>query len=82
MVISEIYSGFTMVFLCRLRDCAEDVLVELSEILFNELAFFHIMQDLNPSKAMIRASVRKWREGQVRVTLILYSVVLVCQRTP
>ncbi|XP_047222265.1 pericentriolar material 1 protein isoform X1 [Girardinichthys multiradiatus] len=32
-----------------LKDCGEDLLVEISEILFNELAFFKLMQDLDNS---------------------------------
>eukprot|EP00066_Takifugu_rubripes_P021917 XP_011611183.1 PREDICTED: pericentriolar material 1 protein isoform X4 [Takifugu rubripes] len=32
-----------------LKDCGEDLLVEISEILFNELAFFRLMQDLDNS---------------------------------
>lgn len=34
-----------------LEDCGEDVLVEISEILFNELAFFRLMQDLDLASA-------------------------------
>lgn len=30
-----------------LKDCGEDLLVEISEILFNELAFFRLMQELD-----------------------------------
>lgn len=30
-----------------LQECGEDLLVEISEILFNELAFFRFMQDLD-----------------------------------
>uniref|UniRef100_A0A8C9TW26 Pericentriolar material 1 n=1 Tax=Scleropages formosus TaxID=113540 RepID=A0A8C9TW26_SCLFO len=30
-----------------LKECGEDLLVEISEILFNELAFFRLMQDLD-----------------------------------
>ncbi|XP_058241070.1 pericentriolar material 1 protein isoform X3 [Hemibagrus wyckioides] len=30
-----------------LQDCGEDLLVDISEILFNELAFFRLMQDLD-----------------------------------
>ncbi|XP_026059628.1 pericentriolar material 1 protein-like isoform X7 [Carassius auratus] len=39
-----------------LQDCGEDLLVEISEILFNELAFFRLMQDLdqNTSKNKLR----------------------------
>ena len=28
------------------KDCGEDMLVDLSEVLFNELSFFNLMQDL------------------------------------
>ncbi|XP_078534232.1 pericentriolar material 1 protein isoform X2 [Lissotriton helveticus] len=31
----------------KLKDCGEDLLVEISEVLFNELAFFRLMQDLD-----------------------------------
>ncbi|XP_070712254.1 pericentriolar material 1 protein isoform X3 [Pempheris klunzingeri] len=34
-----------------LKDCGEDLLVEISEILFNELAFFRLMQDLDNSSS-------------------------------
>ncbi|KAL0204655.1 hypothetical protein M9458_002673, partial [Cirrhinus mrigala] len=41
-------------------DCGEDLLVEISEILFNELAFFRLMQDLdqNTSKNKHRTKRR------------------------
>ncbi|XP_037545863.1 pericentriolar material 1 protein isoform X2 [Nematolebias whitei] len=35
-----------------LKDCGEDLLVEISEILFNELAFFKLMQDLDSSSTL------------------------------
>ncbi|KAM9769210.1 pericentriolar material 1 protein isoform 1-T2 [Menidia menidia] len=35
-----------------LKDCGEDLLVEISEILFNELAFFRLMQDLDNSSSI------------------------------
>lgn len=35
------------IFLDRMKDCGEDMLVDMSEILFNELAFFRLMQDLD-----------------------------------
>ena len=34
-----------------LQECGEDLLVEISEILFNELAFFRLMQDLDNSSS-------------------------------
>uniref|UniRef100_A0A673FXW4 Pericentriolar material 1 protein-like n=1 Tax=Sinocyclocheilus rhinocerous TaxID=307959 RepID=A0A673FXW4_9TELE len=43
-----------------LQECGEDLLVEISEILFNELAFFRLMQDLdqNTSKNKHRTNRR------------------------
>ena len=38
-----------------MSECGEDLLVDLSEILFNELAFFRLMQDLGTSKANVKA---------------------------
>ncbi|KAM9314241.1 pericentriolar material 1 protein isoform 2-T2 [Pholidichthys leucotaenia] len=35
-----------------LKDCGEDLLVEISEVLFNELAFFKLMQDLDNSSSV------------------------------
>lgn len=31
----------------KVKECGEDILVDVSEILFNELAFFRLMQDLD-----------------------------------
>lgn len=31
----------------KLKECGEDILIDVSEILFNELAFFRLMQDLD-----------------------------------
>lgn len=44
-----------------LKDCGEDLLVEISEVLFNELAFFKLMQNLdsNSSNAAIAKSQRR-----------------------
>ena len=33
-----------LTILHRLKDCGEDLLVDVSEVLFNELAFFRLMQ--------------------------------------
>lgn len=38
----------------KLKDCGEDLLVEISEVLFNELAFFRLMQDLDSSSVQSR----------------------------
>uniref|UniRef100_A0A4W4HG51 Pericentriolar material 1 protein C-terminal domain-containing protein n=1 Tax=Electrophorus electricus TaxID=8005 RepID=A0A4W4HG51_ELEEL len=42
-----------------LQDCGEDLLVEISEILFNELAFFRLMQDIdqNTHRAKKRSDI-------------------------
>ncbi|TKS68424.1 Pericentriolar material 1 protein [Collichthys lucidus] len=42
-----------------LKDCGEDLLVEISEILFNELAFFRLMQDLDNSSSVSLAAKHK-----------------------
>lgn len=42
-----------------LKDCGEDLLVEISEILFNELAFFKLMQDLDNNSSMTFAAKHK-----------------------
>lgn len=42
-----------------LKDCGEDLLVEISEILFNELAFFRLMQDLDNSNSISSAAKHK-----------------------
>ncbi|RVE76057.1 hypothetical protein OJAV_G00004850 [Oryzias javanicus] len=44
---------------CTLKDCGEDLLVEISEILFNELAFFKLMQDLDNSNNSKKATKHK-----------------------
>ncbi|KAM9857129.1 pericentriolar material 1 protein isoform 2-T2 [Aulostomus maculatus] len=47
-----------------LKDCGEDLLVEISEILFNELAFFRLMQDLDSSSSTSSASKRKDKKAE------------------
>ncbi|KAL4640552.1 pericentriolar material 1 protein isoform X1 [Arapaima gigas] len=42
-----------------LKECGEDLLVEISEILFNELAFFRLMQDLDAGGAGRQRSRKK-----------------------
>ena len=46
----------------RMSECGEDLLVDLSEILFNELAFFRLMQDLDESKAKVRAKLKSFEK--------------------
>lgn len=45
-----------------MRECSEDLLVELSEILFNELAFFRLMQDLDGPKKRTKQQLRQWQQ--------------------
>ncbi|XP_050957103.1 pericentriolar material 1 protein isoform X5 [Labeo rohita] len=42
-----------------LQDCGEDLLVEISEILFNELAFFRLMQDLDQNTSKNKHRTKK-----------------------
>uniref|UniRef100_A0A3P8UI04 Pericentriolar material 1 n=1 Tax=Cynoglossus semilaevis TaxID=244447 RepID=A0A3P8UI04_CYNSE len=47
-----------------LKDCGEDLLVEISEILFNELAFFRLMQDLDKSSNVASAAKKKNKRSE------------------
>uniref|UniRef100_A0A8D2ZGA6 Pericentriolar material 1 n=1 Tax=Scophthalmus maximus TaxID=52904 RepID=A0A8D2ZGA6_SCOMX len=42
-----------------LKECGEDLLVEISEILFNELAFFRLMQDLDNNSSSVASATRQ-----------------------
>ncbi|KAM8843208.1 pericentriolar material 1 protein isoform 3-T3 [Synchiropus picturatus] len=42
-----------------LNDCGEDLLVEISEILFNELAFFRLMQHLDSSSSKVSSAAKQ-----------------------
>ena len=41
-----------------MSECGEDLLVDLSEILFNELAFFRLMQNLDTSNTKVKEKLR------------------------
>ncbi|XP_057608802.1 pericentriolar material 1 protein isoform X16 [Chionomys nivalis] len=43
----------------KLKDCGEDLLVEISEVLFNELAFFKLMQDLDNNSTAVKQGCRR-----------------------
>lgn len=45
----------------KMKDVGEDMLVDMSEILFNELAFFRLMQDLDGTRGANRRQA--WRQG-------------------
>ena len=42
-----------------MRECGEDLLVDLSEMLFNELAFFRLMQDLDDPQMKMSAPLHE-----------------------
>ncbi|KAM9578731.1 pericentriolar material 1 protein isoform 19-T19 [Guaruba guarouba] len=42
-----------------LKDCGEDLLVEISEVLFNELAFFKLMQDLDNNSISVKQRCKR-----------------------
>ncbi|XP_010211408.1 PREDICTED: pericentriolar material 1 protein-like, partial [Tinamus guttatus] len=46
----------------RLKDCGEDLLVEISEVLFNELAFFKLMQDLDNNSISVKQRCKRKTE--------------------
>ncbi|XP_043545852.1 pericentriolar material 1 protein isoform X1 [Chiloscyllium plagiosum] len=46
----------------KLKECGEDLLVEISEILFNELAFFRLMQDLDNSSVAAKQRCKRLKE--------------------
>ncbi|XP_065552368.1 pericentriolar material 1 protein isoform X7 [Lathamus discolor] len=45
-----------------LKDCGEDLLVEISEVLFNELAFFKLMQDLDNNSISVKQRCKRKME--------------------
>ncbi|KAJ8000864.1 hypothetical protein DPEC_G00184810 [Dallia pectoralis] len=60
-ILQESLSKFTG---RTLKDCGEDLLVEISEILFNELAFFRLMQDLDDnSRSVVTTSQTRHRNN-------------------
>ncbi|XP_053260438.1 pericentriolar material 1 protein isoform X11 [Podarcis raffonei] len=47
----------------KLKDCGEDLLVEISEVLFNELAFFKLMQDLDNNSLTVKQRGKRKMEA-------------------
>ncbi|XP_074651990.1 pericentriolar material 1 protein-like isoform X3 [Tubulanus polymorphus] len=45
----------------RLRECSEDILVDMSEILFNELAFFRLMQTMDDPTIKSIPGIPSWK---------------------
>ncbi|XP_005091182.1 pericentriolar material 1 protein isoform X2 [Aplysia californica] len=44
----------------KMRECGEDLLVEMSDVLFNELAFFKLMQDLDDPNVAGKIRAAEW----------------------
>ncbi|XP_071088447.1 pericentriolar material 1 protein-like isoform X2 [Haliotis cracherodii] len=44
----------------RMRECGEEMLVDMSEVLFNELAFFRLMQDLDEPTIADKIRTNAW----------------------
>uniref|UniRef100_A0A3B5A9V7 Pericentriolar material 1 n=1 Tax=Stegastes partitus TaxID=144197 RepID=A0A3B5A9V7_9TELE len=61
-----------------LKDCGEDLLVEISEILFNELAFFRLMQDLDNSSSMALAAKHKNKKRAEQPSKAKHSLKVTC----
>ncbi|XP_056415187.1 pericentriolar material 1 protein isoform X11 [Hyla sarda] len=49
----------------KLKDCGEDLLVEISEVLFNELAFFRLMQDLDNTSSSVQSRSQQNADADV-----------------
>ncbi|XP_069833795.1 pericentriolar material 1 protein isoform X2 [Dendropsophus ebraccatus] len=49
----------------KLKDCGEDLLVEISEVLFNELAFFRLMQDLDNTSSSVPSRSQQKPDAEV-----------------
>uniref|UniRef100_A0A8C8RGY6 Pericentriolar material 1 n=1 Tax=Pelusios castaneus TaxID=367368 RepID=A0A8C8RGY6_9SAUR len=47
----------------KLKDCGEDLLVEISEVLFNELAFFKLMKDLDNNSITVKQRCKSKMEA-------------------
>ncbi|KAM4808493.1 pericentriolar material 1 protein [Rhinophrynus dorsalis] len=47
----------------KLKVCGEDLLVEISEVLFNELAFFRLMQDLDNNSSAVQGRYQRKAEA-------------------
>ena len=56
---------------CRVREVGEDVLLDMSEVLFNELAFLRIMRDLDNPVAMEKIRKQSWFNSVRILTMLL-----------
>ena len=55
-----------------MSECGEDLLVDLSEILFNELAFFRLMQNLDTSNAKVKEKLRTF----AKVIILFFEIII------
>ncbi|KAM8939495.1 pericentriolar material 1 protein [Pelodytes ibericus] len=60
----------------KLKDCGEDLLVEISEVLFNELAFFRLMQDLDNNSTALQGRFK----GKLDAVEVLPSITKEAQK--
>jgi len=59
-----------------MSECGEDLLVDLSEILFNELAFFRLMQNLDTTNTKVKERLRTFAKVAAVRSL---QILLTCQ---
>ena len=57
--------------MCRMSECGEDLLVDLSEILFNELAFFRLMQNLDTTNTKVKERLRTFAKVASLFSLLI-----------
>jgi len=69
MMAMVIMSGKHM-HMYRMSECGENLLVDVSEILFNELAFFRLMQNLDTTNAKVKEQLRTF----AKVTHLLHVI--------
>ena len=66
----QLINKLSLILSYRMRDCGEDLLVDMSEVLFNELAFFKLMQGIvdvpNTADQEQQTSLLKTSATQVR----------------
>ena len=69
--------------LIRLKDCGEEILVDISEVLFNELAFFRLMQEVRGSVVNLEECImltvihnRYFHHSEFRSVVCLCSTVI------
>ena len=60
----------SILLLFRMRECGGDLLVDTSEVLFNELVFFRLMKDMdNPLIAEKMQKTQVWSDFEASIFL-------------